>query len=378
MLQRLRTFLRWYRFYLRNTGETACPGTFIAEVTYHCPLGCAMCSLHAGKTGGAPPRKETEELDAEAWSSVFAQYAHMGGRNVLITGGEPTVRRDLPELVKAAARGGLRPHLLTSGYYLDEELAEHLCREGVASWHLSLDGPDCVHNAIRGREDAFERMTRALECLRQATARRGGRAQIVLQCTVTARNQGHLADTLRVATELAADTLIFSHHSFVEPDVFCAEAQTARGENWKLAPELRDVDPEILRREVREVDSMRSQLPRVEWSPRLAPDEIARWYQDPEFAVVSRCFYPWQGVSVGAYGDVFVCPMSPCAGNVQQDSLAALVNGPGLRRFRQTVARAGILTGCQKCCNLRNRLWRWIPSRPRRGRRSKAPGGVNE
>ena len=72
------------------------PYNLIAELTYRCPLRCAYCSNpleHARTRDG---------LGTDDWCRVFREAAALGVVHVGLTGGEPTTRRDLPEIVAGA------------------------------------------------------------------------------------------------------------------------------------------------------------------------------------------------------------------------------------------------------------------------------------
>ncbi len=108
----------------------------MAELTYRCPLRCAYCSNPLNF------RDVPESLDAAAWGQVFNEGAELGCVHVGLTGGEPSVRRDLPEIVAAAAKAGLYPLLVTAGTPLDREGLARLRDVGLRSVQLSLQDVD--------------------------------------------------------------------------------------------------------------------------------------------------------------------------------------------------------------------------------------------
>ena len=108
------------------------PWNLIAELTYRCPLRCPYCSNPVA-LGDYPDR-----LDAEQWAGVFEQAAALGVVHVGLTGGEPSVRRDLEEIVAAAACSELHVHLITAGLPLDGARLERLAEHGLHSLQLSV------------------------------------------------------------------------------------------------------------------------------------------------------------------------------------------------------------------------------------------------
>ncbi len=104
----------------------------IAELTYRCPLRCAYCS---NPVDWASTR---DALSGADWVRVFREAADLGAVHVGLTGGEPTTRRDLPEIVGGAAAAGLYTHLVTSGLPLSEADLDALVDAGLRSVQLSL------------------------------------------------------------------------------------------------------------------------------------------------------------------------------------------------------------------------------------------------
>ena len=79
------------------------PAGLLAELTHRCPLQCPYCSnpLALERAG--------VELTTDQWLDVLAQAADLGVLHVHLSGGEPSVRRDLEAIVQGAARAGLIP-----------------------------------------------------------------------------------------------------------------------------------------------------------------------------------------------------------------------------------------------------------------------------
>ena len=112
--------------------SAARPLNLIAELSYRCPLRCAYCSNPISY------RDFPDGLDAAAWTSAFQQASELGVVHVGLTGGEPCLRGDLPEIVSGASRAGLYTHLVTAGTMLDREGLQTLKQAGLRSVQLSL------------------------------------------------------------------------------------------------------------------------------------------------------------------------------------------------------------------------------------------------
>lgn len=123
------------------------------SVTDKCNLRCVYCM----PLEGLPWMRRQELLTYEEIEQVVRVMAGMGLRRVRITGGEPLVRRDLPELVRLlAAVPGIEDLSLSTNAVLLAEQAEALKEAGIQRLNISLDSlrPDRVE-AIARRPGCF-------------------------------------------------------------------------------------------------------------------------------------------------------------------------------------------------------------------------------
>ncbi len=108
------------------------PLGLLAELTHRCPLQCPYCSNPLQLEGAGA------ELDTAAWQDVMRQAAALGVLQLHLSGGEPTVRRDLEDIVASAADAGLYTNLITAGVLLDRARLEALARRGLDHVQLSI------------------------------------------------------------------------------------------------------------------------------------------------------------------------------------------------------------------------------------------------
>ena len=119
------------------------PLALLAELTHRCPMRCVYCS---NPLALEPAR---HELPTGVWQRVLDEAAAMGVLQVHFSGGEPTTRTDLTELVAHATARGLYTNLITSGILLGRE---GLGREAVM--HLADAGLEHVQLSIQDVEVA--------------------------------------------------------------------------------------------------------------------------------------------------------------------------------------------------------------------------------
>lgn len=128
------------------------PIGLLAELTHRCPLQCPYCSnpLHL--------ERRSAELDTDSWKRVFTEADELGVLQLHLSGGEPTARSDLVELVAHCARLELYTNLITSGVLLDQDKLHALADAGLDHVQLSLQDIDPVNaDHIGGFRGGHER-----------------------------------------------------------------------------------------------------------------------------------------------------------------------------------------------------------------------------
>ena len=108
------------------------PIGLLAELTHRCPLQCPYCSNPVDLD------RKAGELDTATWKRVFAEASELGVLQVHLSGGEPTARPDLAELVAHCRDVNLYTNLITSGVLLDEPALERLYDAGLDHIQLSI------------------------------------------------------------------------------------------------------------------------------------------------------------------------------------------------------------------------------------------------
>ncbi len=170
-------------------------------VTYRCTSRCKTCNIWRID---APERGELT-LDEVKWLFKSNRDFLRDVRSIQITGGEPFMRLDLPELVSAIHEAlprcvfgiptnGLAPTRIENA---TEALIEYLGSHNIGV-SISIDGLEMTHDAIRGIEGSFER---AVETLRRLSALRGDYPDLRLAVgmTLTSENYGELLEVFRLA-----------------------------------------------------------------------------------------------------------------------------------------------------------------------------------
>lgn len=151
------------------------------QVTRRCPLDCEYCH---------PPPESDAEMTARQILGVMEQLRALGCLRISFSGGEPMVRREIDFLVDGCAALGMAPEMNSSGMGFAPRV--HQMRN-LKLLKLSLDGPEKIHDRVRGRAGAYREVRRALQAATEAGIR------TVLVCTITRHNVGELDHVLHLA-----------------------------------------------------------------------------------------------------------------------------------------------------------------------------------
>ncbi|UYY70034.1 pyrroloquinoline quinone biosynthesis protein PqqE [Serratia marcescens] len=170
------------------------PLWLLAELTYRCPLQCPYCSNPLDFAA------QEKELTTAQWIEVFRQARAMGSVQLGFSGGEPLVRKDLPELIAAARDLGFYTNLITSGIGLTEKKLQTFADAGLDHIQISFQASDETLNAaLAGSARAFQQklaMARAVKALGYP---------MVLNFVLHRHNIGQIDRIIELAIQLDAD-----------------------------------------------------------------------------------------------------------------------------------------------------------------------------
>jgi pyrroloquinoline quinone biosynthesis protein E len=169
--------------------------TVVAELTYRCPLRCLYCS---NPLDFAAAR---DELTTAQWANVFRQAAALGALQLHLSGGEPTLRADLPELVRAARDADLYVNLITAGTLLDDPKLDQLRASGLDHIQLSLQDSDRDAAEMVAGTRCFERKLAVAAMIRKHGF------PLTLNVVLHRHNLARVPELIELALELGADRL---------------------------------------------------------------------------------------------------------------------------------------------------------------------------
>jgi MoaA/NifB/PqqE/SkfB family radical SAM enzyme len=169
------------------------PKFTIVELTKRCNLDCTMCYYRKSKN-------EKDFIETEDLIRFVTQLKELGAEVLSLTGGEPFLRGDLPNIIKHASDIGLKTTIFTNAQLIDKALAKKIVDSGLSYLFCSLDAltPE-LNDKIRGKKGVFERTLKAIEILNDA--RKGSNLKLGIGTVIMGVNLKEIKGLTRFSKE---------------------------------------------------------------------------------------------------------------------------------------------------------------------------------
>jgi len=175
------------------------------HITERCNLSCRHCY----QTGtyvdemSLPEIKDAVSEIADTVGDWKEAYGMQFSPSFNVTGGEPFLRSDLFEILSYINDQGFDIYVLTNGIFADEKRSKSLSALGVKGVQVSIEGPEQIHDAIRGK-GSFSGSRRGIRNLLDA-----GLA-VTLNVTLSSLNAGYIDDIIELSHAWNVQRLGFS------------------------------------------------------------------------------------------------------------------------------------------------------------------------
>jgi MoaA/NifB/PqqE/SkfB family radical SAM enzyme len=306
------------------------------KLLWQCNLDCMMCDYW--RNGDSAP------LPFDLVARTLDDLAALGCRKVHFSGGEPTLRPDLADIVAHARRLKMRVTLTTNGTLLTRELSKQLVRAGLNSVCVSIDSPvRSVHDRMRGVRGALKQTVTGVRELRRAAKQRGISLPVRINTVVCKVNY----DTLDRLPELV--------HSLGAKSILLMPVDDPSGElllnkhrlldyNQRIAPVFaqRALALGLIRAE-------REAFPFGVTRRELAASRNGQYAR----GLFERqpCYAPWTHALIAADAHVAPCCSAPrvTMGNLDQQSFVEIWQGEAYSQLRQAMRDGSPLPHCAGC-----------------------------
>lgn len=342
-------------------GLARSPNHVSLDITRNCNLRCRMCFYYGGEDRHG---RRLQELSSQEIISRVVN--RLEGVDYDITGGEPLMRSDLVEILKAIRLRKANCFLTTNGTMVTPELAKRIIGEDLLRGiHFSLHGLKETHEGITQVKNSFDRTLKGIEyILTQRTQRGINRPEVTIACTIMGSNMKDAEGLAKLADEIKVDRLSFGHASFMPADIQHHHQKVMGQLGLPVESNYDDLvqgPPEIpVARE--DLEAYIQFLSQVRYSPggskiRTSPEgygagDIRRHFLDMNWKFKTSCNYPWRNLRIGPDGTVTPC-VGYIVGNVRDQDIREMWNDWLFRKFRSALYRQRLFPGCVRCCKLK-------------------------
>ncbi len=336
------------------------PQWLVLGVNNVCNLHCKMCDVgtqnlesnFAQNLVGTSPLN----MPVELFKKIIDQTARYYPKTKIgYAFTEPLVYPYLEETLLYAKSKNLTTSITTNALTLKQK-AKKLVDGGLTDLYISLDGPQEIHNKIRGHKASFQKAVEGIEAILELNPAQN----ISVFCVITEWNIGHLKEMLDFFKSYKLKEVGFMHTNFTSQ-----KTADFHNEKWShiyraTASNMDEInidnyDFEVLWNEILEIK--RETYPfKVGFSPEIKTKEkLLEFYLNPEIKIGKLCNDVFNNIMIKSDGSVIPAHgrcYNLLLGNIYESSLKEIWNSAVLKQFRKDlIANDGLLPACSRCCS---------------------------
>lgn len=319
--------LIWWRNERAHFWKVPAPAGVLWDLTSRCNLRCRHCVVSAGE-------ECTDELDLSDCFRLIDEFADFKIGQLILSGGEPMIRKDFFDIAEYAASKGILLQIATNGTLIDEEGAQRLASIGART-QVSLDSSiAATHDDFRQSPGSWQKTINGIKLLVKAGV------PVTLAAAVTTMNIDNIPELYELGKELGVTT--FRILPFVPSgrgkEAMDLEVQPAR---------MRELTEFLL--EKRESDSLTIAPMEFECTFRPPPEQD----MDPDMRI--GCDGAIGYCTVTSKGDVLPCNYFEGADveNVKDRSFRWIWDNSRFLNYFRSLKASDMKGECSKC--------QWLP-----------------
>lgn len=180
------------------------PKTFILELTQRCNNRCLYCYTPWNGQCGDYGKNCQNEMSTEEIKDIIVKLQNeTGADNIGLSGGEPTLREDLPEILNFLKERGISANVITNGTLLTDELVSKIADKCLFEITLLSYRRD-IHDRLAGRVGAWDEAVKGMARVKRADG------TPIAVFVATKLNYMDLPTTIDLAIALGAKGLMYN------------------------------------------------------------------------------------------------------------------------------------------------------------------------
>lgn len=333
------------------------PQSISFTITNACNLRCQMCGQWSeeGYMHGKKDRLQ-QEMGLADWKRLVDEVAAHSIPSILLRGGETFLFPEIVELLEYIAAKGIFTAIDTNGTMLKQYAAD-VVHIGNIHLTISVDGPEEIHDAVRGVKGCFQRIQEGVALLSELEKSSGRSISRSICFTISPYSYKGLGAMPDVARSLSINVITIVPYYYVPTAVGKRYEKELREDlgcpafSWVgFHHEDSGVDFDMFKEQYQTYLANLGTIYNYPYMP-LSEDEYRAWFSDAVTPVYKLpCMNVEKLIDVQPNGEANFCVDFPdySIGNVREATIAELWNSERAARFRQ-YRREKPLAVCYRC-----------------------------
>ncbi|AUC77161.1 radical SAM protein [Olleya sp. Bg11-27] len=268
---------------------------------------------------------------------------------------EPLVYRYLEDSLNYAKEKNIKTTITTNALTLKQN-AKKLIDANLNELYISLDGPQDIHNEIRGHKKSFQKAVEGIEEI----FRLNPKQSVSVFCVITEWNIGYLKEFIAFFKDFPLKEIGFMHTNFT-PQSVADNHNIIWGNKYKAtASNIEEItidnyDLDLLWSEIKAIKQNQYSY-NISFSPEIdSKEKLVEFYHNPEKIIGKRCNDIFSNIMIKSDGSV-IPSHGRCynlnLGNIYDRSLKQIWNTKTLKQLRSDMIKNnGLLPACSRCCS---------------------------
>ena len=326
-------------------------------VTNACNLRCRMCGQWS-EEGYIYNRVKatTPQMKVADWKRLVDETAPHNIKFILVRGGEPFLFPGIIELLEYINSKGIFISVDTNGTVLKKYAAD-IVRIGNMHITFSVDGPEEIHDAVRGKKGCYREIKENIALLTELERNSDHKISKSICFTISKYSYNGLGQMPAVARDMLIPSINIVPYYYISAEVG-KKYEDELEQNFKCAAfswkgfhhDDSGIDFEIFRAEYRKYLDDLGDIYNFPYMD-LREEDYRVWFKDPLAPVGSvNCMNAEKLIDIQPDGAANFCVDFPdySIGNVKDASIAEIWNSPRACQFRE-YRRRGPLAVCYRC-----------------------------
>ncbi len=296
--------------------------------------------------------KVDQELEVKDWLKVVDEIKTFSPR-IHISGGEPFVFKDIIRVIEHIKKNNLYLNITTNGTFL-EEYTEELIKSRVDRIDISIDGPEEIHNRIRGVPGTFGKVLRGLKMIKGS---RRDLPLIKINSIINFANPETMEEIVEFAQTNGASIIQFIYPLYLEKDAVVSHKNLLHNtlnrdiNYWSEANHYKPESGDFCR-----IQSVMKKIKEkkviIDIFPKFNAEQFDAYYKNPKrFSEIyeGRCRAMWNTLTILPDGSIESCP-DYVVGNVKTQRILPAWNSQKMVFLRKIIRDKRSFSVCRACC----------------------------